>query len=99
MAIQPPEQGFIFWPVGTGDSTTIRAAEDVYIQLDVRHMEQSEEEDTAWPVIDELIESPAGGRRGTIPLGLRAHAPGQGSLPRIRGAERPGNDWGVVDVP
>lgn len=56
MAIQPPEQGFIFWPVGTGDSTTIRAAEDVYIQLDVRHMEQSEEEDTAWPVIDELIE-------------------------------------------
>ena len=57
MAIQPPDQGFIVWPVGTGDSTTIRVTEDVYIQVDIRHMEQSEnEEDTAWPVIDELIE-------------------------------------------
>ena len=57
MAIQPPDRGFIFWPVGTGDSTTIRVAEDVYIQVDVRHMAKSEgEEETAWPVIDELIE-------------------------------------------
>lgn len=57
MAIQPPDQGFIFWPVGTGDSTTIRVAEDVYIQVDIRHMAKSEgEEETAWPVIDELIE-------------------------------------------
>ena len=57
MAIQPPDRGFIFWPVGTGDSTTIRAAEDVYIQVDIRHMAKSEdEEETAWPVIDELIE-------------------------------------------
>ena len=52
-----PDRGFIFWPVGTGDSTTIRAAEDVYIQVDIRHMAKSEdEEETAWPVIDELIE-------------------------------------------
>ena len=57
MAIQPPDRGFIFWPVGTGDSTTIRAAEDAYIQVDIRHMAKSEdEEETAWPVIDELIE-------------------------------------------
>ena len=57
MAIQPPDRGFIFWPVGTGDSTTIRTGEDVYIQVDIRHMAKSEgEEETAWPVIDELIE-------------------------------------------
>ena len=57
MAIQPPDRGFIFWPVGTGDSTTIRLAEDVYIQIDVRQTAKSEgEEETAWPVIDELIE-------------------------------------------
>lgn len=57
MAIQPPDQGFIFWPVGTGDSTTIRVADEVYIQVDIRHMEKSEDqEETAWPVIDELIE-------------------------------------------
>ena len=57
MAIQPPDQGFIFWPVGTGDSTTIRVAETVYLQIDLRHMAKSEDdEDTAWPVIDELID-------------------------------------------
>ena len=57
MAIQPPCQGFIFWPVGTGDSTTIRVAETVYLQVDLRHMTKSEDDDdTAWPVIDELIE-------------------------------------------
>ena len=57
MAIQPPDQGFIFWPVGTGDSTTIRVAEMVYLQIDLRHMAKSEDdEDTAWPVIDELID-------------------------------------------
>ena len=57
MAIDPPDQGFIFWPVGTGDSTTIRVAEKVYLQVDLRHMAKSEDDkDTAWPVIDELIE-------------------------------------------
>ena len=57
MAIQPPQQGIIFWPVGTGDSTTIRVAEQEYLQVDIRHMAKSEDEnDPAWPVIDELIE-------------------------------------------
>ena len=56
MAIKPPDQGFIFWPVGTGDSTTIRVADAVYIQLDLRHMAKAEDlADPAWPVIDELI--------------------------------------------
>ena len=57
MAIKPPDQGFIFWPVGTGDSTTVRVAETVYLQIDLRHMAKSEDDDDpAWPVIDELIE-------------------------------------------
>ena len=57
MAIQAPDQGLVFWPVGTGDSTTIHVADTVYIQVDIRHMAKSEDEkDTAWPVIDELIE-------------------------------------------
>ena len=56
MAIHPPQQGLIFWPVGTGDSTTIRVADTVYLQLDLRHMVKSEDDDDpAWPVIDELI--------------------------------------------
>lgn len=57
MRIKPPDQGFIFWPVGTGDSTTIRVAETVYLQIDLRHMAKSEDGDEpAWPVIDELVE-------------------------------------------
>ena len=57
MAIQPPDQGFIFWPVGTGDSTTIRVAKNAHLQVDLRHMAKSEEDDDpAWPVIDELIK-------------------------------------------
>ena len=57
MAIRLPEKGFIFWPVGTGDSTTIRVQETVFLQIDLRHMEKSEnDDDAAWPVIDELIK-------------------------------------------
>lgn len=57
MAIEIPEQSIVFWPVGTGDSTTIRVNESAYIQIDLRHMTKSEnDEDTSWPVIDELEE-------------------------------------------
>ena len=57
MAVQPPDQGFIFWPVGTGDSTTVRVAKTVYLQIDLHHMAKSEDDDDpAWPVIDELID-------------------------------------------
>lgn len=57
MTIKPPDHGFIFWPVGTGDSTTVCVAETVYLQVDLRHMAKSEDDsDPAWPVIDELIK-------------------------------------------
>ena len=55
--VKVPERGFVFWPVGTGDSTTIRVDSTVFLQVDLRHMEKSEDnDDSAWPVIDELIE-------------------------------------------
>ena len=57
MAIQEPERGYIFWPVGTGDSTTVRIDENIYLQIDLRHMDKSEDnDDPAWPIIDELID-------------------------------------------
>ena len=57
MPIECPDQGLIFWPVGTGDSTTIRVAETVYLQIDLRHMAKSEDDDEpAWPLIDALVE-------------------------------------------
>ncbi len=52
-----PKRGFMFWPVGTGDSTTIIVKDqEVVFQLDLHHLEKSEDsDDAAWPVIDELI--------------------------------------------
>ena len=32
MPIQPPDQGLIFWPVGNGDSTTIRVDKTAYLE-------------------------------------------------------------------
>lgn len=57
MSLTLPSQGLILWPVGTGDSTTVRVTEDVYLQIDIRHMNKSEDDDeAAWPVIDHLEE-------------------------------------------
>jgi beta-lactamase superfamily II metal-dependent hydrolase len=45
-----------FWPVGTGDSTTfVVRPNDVVFQVDLRHSQKSEEEDTdCAPIIDYL---------------------------------------------
>lgn len=46
-----------FWPVGNGDSSTIKINEDVYIQIDLNHTESSEENnDPRIPIIDELVK-------------------------------------------
>ena len=45
MAIALPQQGFVFWPVGTGDSTTITVQDGVIFQVDLHHLESSEDED------------------------------------------------------
>ena len=52
-----PSQGFVFWPVGTGDSTTIAVTEDVVMQVDLRHMEcANEDDDPHTPIVDRLVE-------------------------------------------
>ena len=52
-----PDRGFVFWPVGTGDSTTILIDEDRVMQVDIRQMESStEEDDPHAPVVDLLVE-------------------------------------------
>lgn len=52
------ERGVIFWPVGTGDSTTLVVREDeVIMQVDLRHLSKSEaDEDDHAAIIDELEE-------------------------------------------
>jgi beta-lactamase superfamily II metal-dependent hydrolase len=56
-AFKMPKRGFVFWPVGTGDSTTIVVKEnEIVFQLDLHHLEKSEDsDDPAWPIVDTLV--------------------------------------------
>lgn len=51
-------QGFVFWPVGSGDSTTVIIDAETVMQIDLRQLSASEDSsDTRWPVVDHLVES------------------------------------------
>lgn len=53
-----PARGFTFWPVGTGDSTTITVAEETVIQVDLHQRSDSEDPDSPYAsVIAELKEA------------------------------------------
>ena len=55
MSQELPERGFIMWPVGNGDSTTIVVDNNITLQLDLNHTSGGEEDDDPkTPVIDEL---------------------------------------------
>ncbi len=55
-----PGQGIVFWPVGTGDSTTIVISSRLVMQVDLRDMASADEGDAVVaPVIDRLA--------GTLP--------------------------------
>ncbi|SRR5258708_5280441 len=57
MSIQLPKQGFLHWPVGNGDSTSIVVDPTMWIQVDLNHMEKaSEQGDPHTPVVDRLVE-------------------------------------------
>ena len=51
-----PDTGFVFWPVGTGDSTTITVNQDSVMQVDIHHLADAEDDDDPrTPIIDELV--------------------------------------------
>ena len=57
MATEKLEQGFVFWPIGTGDSTTIIVRPNVIMEIDLRHMQKAEEDDDPHClIVDRLIE-------------------------------------------
>ena len=57
MTFELPACGLVFRPVGNGDSTTVVVDSDTHLQVDLNHLDKSEDaEDLAWPVIDELVE-------------------------------------------
>ncbi len=52
-----PERGFVFWPVGCGDSTTVVIDPDTVLHIDLHHVEDSEDEDDPRrPIVDELVK-------------------------------------------
>ncbi|MEA3211688.1 MAG: hypothetical protein QOE70_4745 [Chthoniobacter sp.] len=57
MAFTLPKCGFVFWPVGTGDSTTIVVkANEVIVQVDLHHLGKSDDKETPHvPIVDELV--------------------------------------------
>lgn len=57
MSTELPDQGFVFWPVGNGDSTTIAVDDSTVIQVDLHHTEKSDDEnEDAVHIVDELLE-------------------------------------------
>ena len=53
-----PEQGVVFWPVGTGDSTTIVLGGDLVLQVDLRDMKAADEDGAVVAaVIDRLADT------------------------------------------
>jgi hypothetical protein len=55
MIIELPAQSFLFWPVGSGDSTTISVGNGVIIQVDIRHLTAADDnDDPRMAVIDHL---------------------------------------------
>ncbi len=53
-----PGQGILFWPVGTGDSTTIVIDDRHVVQVDIHDMVSAGEEDAVvTAVVDRLVES------------------------------------------
>ena len=57
MAFKLPKKGFVFYPVATGDSTTIVVKENaVIMQLDLHNCEADEDDDSKpFPIVDELV--------------------------------------------
>lgn len=52
-----PDRGFVFWPVGCGDSTTVVVDDETVVQIDIRHAEGAEgDDDPRVAIIDELVE-------------------------------------------
>jgi len=53
-----PARGAVFWPVGTGDSSTIVLDDDIVMQIDLHDLAMAQEEETPHvPVVDRLIEA------------------------------------------
>lgn len=57
MAFKLPSSGYVFWPVGTGDSTTICVNDETVIQVDLHNLAAADDDDDPrTPVVDRLVK-------------------------------------------
>ncbi len=56
MAFELPIRGFVYWPVGTGDSTTIVVKHnEVVVQVDLHHLAKADDDTPHTAIVDELV--------------------------------------------
>lgn len=56
MGIELPARGFVFWPVGCGDSTTVKVNDNVFMQVDIHHLGLADDDDEPYnAVVDSLM--------------------------------------------
>jgi beta-lactamase superfamily II metal-dependent hydrolase len=55
----PNKKAVVYWPVGTGDSTTlVLKPGEIVMQIDLRHLEKADDSDNPeWPIIDYLVKA------------------------------------------
>jgi hypothetical protein len=70
-----PIQGYVQWPVGTGDSTTVCMADDMVMQIDIHHLAMSEDDgDPHTPIVDRLAQHlPKRGKRPYLSVFVLTH--------------------------
>jgi hypothetical protein len=60
-----PDLGAVFWPVGTGDSTTVVVDQNTVMQVDLHDLAKADDDDThEVPVVDLLVEALPKGEDG-----------------------------------
>lgn len=58
MTTDIPDLGLVFWPVGTGDSSTIVVTDDVLMQVDLNDRDKADDDaNPEVPVVDLLVEA------------------------------------------
>lgn len=58
MTSELPELGVVFWPVGTGDSSTVVVSDEVLVQVDLNDRDKADDDETPEvPVVDLLVEA------------------------------------------
>lgn len=62
-----PGQGVVFWPVGTGDSTTIVVSDNLVMQVDLRDMKAADEDDAVVAAVIDRLEETLPQPDGTTP--------------------------------